>query len=248
MPFKYIKIYNSLELANGTITDKFCLVSIAPLCIARTSSLYRTRKARLTAVGQLFSKLLILYAICANREDTSWQFPDNNLRIRIAQKIGIEVLQYINSIITTEDNEICKLNTTRRGGKPKRRKTSVHTSGVGTPNTNFARLCLDRPNVHRLSELLHSTLPMLHNITMSSELASEKTHQYWKRGIERTNNHGALQQAMHQIRVNDRQKRLRDNAGRALNEKCFCSKIYTIRLLSACNDAFIMPFNYKSLS
>ena len=74
-----------------------------------------------------------------------------------------------------------------------------------------SRICakiLDKPNVHRLLELFHHTLPQFGNLRIVQELILEQAHQHLKRGIQRSNQKNAQVQAMQNSIANDWASRL----------------------------------------
>ncbi len=47
---------------------------------------------------------------------------------------------------------------------------------------------VDEPNVHRLLEMAHTTLPMIAHVSRIAELVTEKAYQRLKRAISQSNN------------------------------------------------------------
>ncbi len=62
---------------------------------------------------------------------------------------------------------------------------------------------VDKPNVHRLIELAHCTLPMMGHISRFGELVLEKRHEALKRAVKQSNNKDAQIQAMKDIALSD---------------------------------------------
>ncbi len=66
----------------------------------------------------------------------------------------------------------------------------------------WARLCIkcvDKLNVHRLLELVHSTLPLVGSLSRCGELVLEKAHQSLKRAIKQSN-HKEIHLQRHAVR------------------------------------------------
>ena len=71
-----------------------------------------------------------------------------------------------------------------------------------------ARKCLDKPNVHRLLEFFHFTLPAFGSARLVQELVLERAHQELKRAYVRSNFHNAQLQCMEHAIANDWAARL----------------------------------------
>ncbi len=76
---------------------------------------------------------------------------------------------------------------------------------------------LDKPNLDRLQELVHSTIPMIASISRIGELQLEKTHQLLKRAIRQSNNKNVQIQSVQSAIFNDWQGRLTLQVPGALN-------------------------------
>ena len=66
-----------------------------------------------------------------------------------------------------------------------------------------ARKCLDKPNVHRLLELYHLSLPAFGTVHLIQELVLERGHQELKRGVTHSNFKNPQLQAMEHALGND---------------------------------------------
>ncbi len=73
---------------------------------------------------------------------------------------------------------------------------------------DLARRTVDKPNVHRLRELVYETLPMFGHVSIFGELPLEKTHQQLKRAIKMSNQKSSHIQAMDSAIFRDWQGRL----------------------------------------
>ncbi len=71
-----------------------------------------------------------------------------------------------------------------------------------------ARRVVDKPNVHRLKELVYETLPMFGHVSVFGELPLEKTHQELKRAIKMSSKKNAHIQAMDSAIFGDWQGRI----------------------------------------
>ncbi len=67
---------------------------------------------------------------------------------------------------------------------------------------------VDKPNVHRLYELVYTTLPMVGFVSRVGELVLEKAHQILKRAISQSNNREVQLQSMQSAAFSDWQGRL----------------------------------------
>ncbi len=59
--------------------------------------------------------------------------------------------------------------------------------------------CVDKPNTHRILELVHCTLPMVGHIARCEELVLERAHQPLKRAIKKSNNRDIHMHAMRSL-------------------------------------------------
>ena len=71
---------------------------------------------------------------------------------------------------------------------------------------------IDKPNIHRLLELMYHSLPRLGHASVFQELVLESGHQPLKRGIARSNNHSPYLHAMVRFISVDWKRRLGDVA------------------------------------
>ncbi len=76
---------------------------------------------------------------------------------------------------------------------------------------------IDKPNIHRLRELVMSTLPMFGHVVHIGELVLEKAHQSLKRGVHQSNQKQSHLQSLQGVAFNDWQGRLTIQAGGALD-------------------------------
>ncbi len=67
---------------------------------------------------------------------------------------------------------------------------------------------IDKPNIHRLVELVHCTLPMIGHVSNIGELVMEKAHQTLKRAIQQSNKKDVQVQSVQSSAFNDWQGRL----------------------------------------
>lgn len=74
---------------------------------------------------------------------------------------------------------------------------------------------VDKPNLHRLLELVGTTLHMLSKLSLIGELILERRHQVLKRSAKRSNNHSIHLHGMDTVVFNDWQSRLNSNLEKA---------------------------------
>ncbi len=106
------------------------------------------------------------------------------------------------SICEMNDADVLQLDDRRC---PKQRKTELSAL---MRETLIAIKTVDKPNVHRLSELVHTTLPLVGHIGRVGELVLEKAHQTLKRSIHLSNNKDIQLHAMSGASFADWQGRL----------------------------------------
>ncbi len=76
---------------------------------------------------------------------------------------------------------------------------------------------VDKPKLHRLRELVYTSLPMISRSTCFGEPVFEKTHQLLKRAIIISNNRDIQFQCMRSVAYNDWEGRLKLFAGHVLD-------------------------------
>ncbi len=196
---------------------------------------------KMKKVGCLSNNLLAVHTVMTNRAEFRSNDAENLQRMEHAQSIVWDYLQEICDIIGSTKSQVDFLTT----GTSRRRR--IASRNVVLTNTDLNKMLrLDKPNNHRLFELVYSTLPLSFDTCMSRELALERTHQYWKRGIEQSNNHDIVAQALNQIRVYDWQRRLYNSARKAIHTNCKFELAAVTRLLSIHTSSFEPNFSFPS--
>ncbi len=127
----------------------------------------------------------------------------------IAKKKVRAHLNLISSICMFPDEALAELDSSSTGTE-RRSTLEQHRKAC-----MLAIKTIDRPNVHRLLELAHSTISMVAHLSNIGELVFEKTHQMLKRALKQSNLKDSHLQAMTSIIVDDWRKRIASSACKA---------------------------------
>ncbi len=100
------------------------------------------------------------------------------------------------------------LRTGSVGKRVRQRTNSIIARAKSSKEANSAVAFLDKPNLHRLYEFAHVTLPAIGHASLSQELHCEKVHTKMKRAIETSNNKAPQTFSINTAAFNDWQGRM----------------------------------------
>eukprot|EP00171_Calliarthron_tuberculosum_P023015 IDg23015t1 len=139
---------------------------------------------------------------CSQIRTTNESNRETNGTFAFVQSMQRMVDAHINIV-----SDLCNSNNT--GTESNRRRPSSESGRRHSELfTETAIRHLDKPNIHRLRELVYCTLPAVPYVAWYSELVFEKTHQRLKRGIRQSNMKDAHIQAMRSVVFDDWQGRI----------------------------------------
>ncbi len=122
--------------------------------------------------------------------------------IEYIQKETDRHLERVHSLCNMPDDEVLMMENSRTTTEMKHKLSKIrlhHEISIRT---------LEKPNLHRLLELMRTTLPMVGHVAHIGELSLEKAHKLLKRAIRQSNNKYSQLQAMNRAIFTDWQRRM----------------------------------------
>ncbi len=184
-------------------------------------------------VGSACRLIASLWCLPAPQNDfslTSSVFidPRNADYISRSQKLVDQHLSHLRALCQVDADIVEALE---HGSIPRPRMAAVHRYQRHHTECLLAKKCVDKPTVHRLVELVYSTLPMVGHASRVGELVLEKCHQSLKRAICQGNNRDVQLTAMSSVMFTDWKGRLSIQANDAL-EGNYSAMLGCFRLLA----------------
>lgn len=176
----------------------------------KNSSRYPVSTKCLEALSLLESCSNLILQLCQNPQMHSGAYPEftsvqnGNMQTNLQrlQLLTFSYLAKIKSVCRMKEEHCALLDDSSCSRQEKIEAQKIYKEVL------IAIKAIDKPNVHRLLELVLCTLPMVGQITRIGELVLEKTHQVVKRAIKLSNNRQVQLHAMQSAAINDWQGRL----------------------------------------